>query len=62
MAAVVAEVSRRTGVPVVIHSNPANGNGLELVRLVTREGVPADQSDADVPHRATLPQRLRRAA
>lgn len=43
MAAVVAEVHRRTGVPVVIHSNPANGNGLELLRLVTREGVPAER-------------------
>lgn len=43
MAAVVAEVSRRTGVPVVVHSNPANCNGLELIRLVTREGVPADR-------------------
>lgn len=43
MAAVVAEVSRRTGVPVVVHTNPSNRNGLELVRLVTRAGVPANR-------------------
>jgi phosphotriesterase-related protein len=41
MAAVVAEVHRRTGVAVVVHSNPFEGNGLQLVRLLEREGVPA---------------------
>ncbi|WP_435128603.1 phosphotriesterase family protein [Actinacidiphila sp. bgisy144] len=39
MAAVVAEVHRRTGVPVVVHSNPFEGNGVDLVRLLAREGV-----------------------
>lgn len=41
MAAVVAEVHRRTGVAVVVHSNPFEANGLELVRLLEKEGVPA---------------------
>jgi phosphotriesterase-related protein len=44
MAAVVAEVHRRTGVPVLVHSDPfdeTGGNGIHLVRLLEREGVPA---------------------
>lgn len=39
MAAVVAEVHRRTHVPVVVHSDPFGGNGLALVRMLDREGV-----------------------
>jgi phosphotriesterase-related protein len=43
MAAVVAEVHRRTGVPVVVHCDPfeGKGNGIELVRLLEKEGVAA---------------------
>ncbi|WP_052848002.1 phosphotriesterase family protein [Streptomyces avicenniae] len=41
MAAVTAEVHRRTGVPVVVHCDPFEGNGLQLVRLLEREGVAA---------------------
>ncbi|MEV1026597.1 phosphotriesterase-related protein [Streptomyces sp. NPDC050264] len=41
MAAVVAEVHRQTGVPVVVHCDPFEGNGTELVRLLEKEGVAA---------------------
>lgn len=41
MAAVVAEVHRQTGVPVVVHCDPFEGNGVQLVRLLEKEGVPA---------------------
>lgn len=40
MAAVVAEVYHRTGVPVVVHSDPFGGNGIVLVDLLVAEGVP----------------------
>lgn len=40
MAVVVGEVHRRTGVPVVVHSDPFTGNGVELVALLGRQGVP----------------------
>lgn len=43
MAAAVAQVHHRTGVPVVVHSDPLAGNGIGLVELLTREGVPADR-------------------
>lgn len=46
MAAVVGEVHRRTGVPVLVHSDPfdaTGGNGLDLVAMLGREGVPADR-------------------
>ncbi|MFB9253470.1 phosphotriesterase [Sphaerisporangium melleum] len=42
MAAAVAEVHRRTGVPVLVHSDPfdeSGGNGIDLVRILEREGV-----------------------
>jgi len=39
MAVVVGEVHRRTGVPVVVHSDPFTGNGVELVALLGRRGV-----------------------
>ncbi|MFD0035633.1 phosphotriesterase family protein [Streptomyces sp. NPDC055059] len=41
MAAVVAEVRRQTGVPVVVHCDPFEGNGIALVRLLEKEGVAA---------------------
>ncbi|WP_329547772.1 phosphotriesterase-related protein [Streptomyces sp. NBC_01356] len=41
MAAVVAEVHRQTGVPVVVHCDPFEGNGIALVRLLEKEGVTA---------------------
>jgi phosphotriesterase-related protein len=43
MAAAVAEVHRRTGVPVAVHTNPGNGNGLAAVQLLVKEGVAADR-------------------
>lgn len=49
MAAVVGEVHRRTGVPVMVHSDPfdgSGGNGIELVKLLEQEGVP--------PHRVVI--------
>ncbi|RFC77290.1 phosphotriesterase [Streptomyces sp. AcE210] len=39
MAVVVAEVHRQTGVPVVGHGDPFEGNGIALVRLLEKEGV-----------------------
>ncbi len=46
MAAVVAEVHHRTGVPVLIHSDPfdeSGGNGIDLVGILEKEGVPANR-------------------
>ncbi|WP_412737915.1 phosphotriesterase [Krasilnikovia sp. MM14-A1259] len=43
MASAVAEVHRRTGVAVVVHCDPFEGNGLELVALLTGEGVASDR-------------------
>jgi phosphotriesterase-related protein len=46
MAAAVAEVHRRTGVPVLIHSDPfheGGGNGTDLIKILEREGVPSDR-------------------
>jgi phosphotriesterase-related protein len=43
MTAAMAEVHQRTGVPVAVHSNPDNGNGLPLARLLIGAGVPADR-------------------
>jgi phosphotriesterase-related protein len=40
MAAVVADVHRETGVTVVVHSNPFQPNGIQLVELLTQRGVP----------------------
>ncbi|WP_051970117.1 phosphotriesterase family protein [Kitasatospora azatica] len=59
-AAAVAEVHSRTGVPIVVHSNPFEGNGLALVELLTGLGVAAervvvahagDSADASYLHR-----------
>jgi len=44
MADVVAEVHRRTGVAVVVHSDPFAGNGIALVELLVRAGVPAQRT------------------
>lgn len=46
MAAVVAEVHRHTGVPVLVHSDPfdqTGGNGVQLVNMLEKEGVPPDR-------------------
>lgn len=46
MAAVVAEVHRRTGVPVMVHSDPfdeTGGNGVLLVKILEQEGVSPDR-------------------
>jgi phosphotriesterase-related protein len=39
MAAAVAAVHVRTGVPVVVHSDPFAANGVELVKILQRHGV-----------------------
>ncbi|MGF1428111.1 phosphotriesterase family protein [Kitasatospora sp. LaBMicrA B282] len=42
LADAVAEVHRRTGVPVVVHTDPVSRNALGVLELLTDRGVPAD--------------------
>ncbi|WP_225846205.1 phosphotriesterase [Streptomyces sp. HPF1205] len=43
LAAAVGEVHRRTGVPVVVHTDPVAGNALPVLELLVKEGVDAHQ-------------------
>lgn len=43
LAAAVAEVHRRTGVPVVVHTDPVAGNALPVLELLTDAGVAASR-------------------